>query len=90
MASNDFEKLREQLDKDNTWPQPYMFKFIVPNNDGKLEQVKSYLPQDGKLSYKHTKSLKYISITCVAIMKSSNEIIEISKKASSISGVMTL
>ena len=83
-------KLKELLNENKKWPMRYMFKFIVPNNDGKVETIKSLMPKHGKLNFKHTNNLKYISITCVASMKSANAIIEITQMAEDIEGVISL
>lgn len=73
-----------------TWPLKYMFKFITPNNGGKVEQVKSILSVHGELTFKHTSSLKHVSITCVAEMQNADQIIEILEKVDTIEGVIIL
>ena len=83
-------KLKELLDENKKWPVRYMFKFIVPNKDGKVELVKSMMPTNGQLKFKHTSSLKYVSITCVCYMKSTNEIIALTEKTENIEGVISL
>jgi hypothetical protein len=90
MASDNFEKLRELLAENKSWPLLYMFKFIVPNTNDKVKQVASILPKEGAISYKHTKNLTYVSITCKVYMESVESIIEVNTKATSISGVMML
>lgn len=90
MTAGSYTNLREKLEENTEWPLVYMYKFIVPNRDGKIDRIKSHLPQNGKLSYKHTSNLKFVSITCVASMKSADEIIEISEKVSEIEGVISL
>ncbi len=74
----------------DTWPLKYMFKFIAPNKDGKVELVKDLMPEHGKLSFKHTKNLKHVSITCVAMMDSADDIIDITAKVDEIDGVLIL
>jgi len=73
-----------------TWPLEYMFKFITPNNSGKVEQIKALLPENGEISFKHTPSLKHVAITCVATMKNADEIIEITEQVDQIDGVLIL
>lgn len=90
MASDNFEKLRELLSQNTSWPMLYMFKFIVPNTNDKVKQVAILLPKEGVISYKHTKNLNYVSITCKVLMHSVESIIEVNTKATSISGVMML
>ncbi len=83
-------KLKELLDDNKKWPLRYMFKFIVPNNNGKVELAKEMMPHGSQLKYKHTKNLKFVSITCVADMKSSNDIIALTQQLEEIEGVMSL
>ncbi|WP_372775057.1 DUF493 family protein [Mangrovibacterium sp.] len=73
-----------------TWPLKYMFKFITPNNSGKVEEIKALLPDHGEFSFKHTSSLKHVAITCIALMDSADQIIEITEKIDQIEGVLIL
>lgn len=73
-----------------SWPLKYMFKFITPNKSGNVEKIKALLPENGELSFKHTASLKHVSITCVALMENADQIIEITEKVDAIDGVIVL
>lgn len=73
-----------------TWPLKYMFKFITPNEDGKVDLVKALLPNEGKITFKHTTNLKHVSVTCVALMESADRIVEITEKVDEIEGVIVL
>lgn len=83
-------KLKELLDDNKKWPLRYMFKFVIPNKDGKVDLAKSHMPAGAQLKYKHTSSLKYVSMTCVTYMKSADDIIELTQKLEDIPGVMSL
>ena len=90
MAGKEFDKLKSELLQEKKWPLKYMFKFIAPNEDGKVKEVVSILPANGKVSYKHTKNLKFVSITCVAMMKTADSIVDKLEEVGKISGVMSL
>ncbi len=90
MDIENFDKLKQKLLEVEQWPLRYMFKFIVPNQDGNVDAVKALMPTNGKLSFKHTSNLKHVSITCVAEMQLADQIIEITYKATSIKGVIAL
>ena len=90
MDQDKFKNLRYRLMEIETWPLKYMFKFITPNNEGKVEQIKALLPQHGKFSFKHTSNLKHVSITCVANMESADQIIDITEQVGRIEGVLIL
>ena len=68
----------------------YMFKFISPNRDGNVDKIKALLPETGIMTFKHTSNLKHVSVTCVALMDSADQIIEITEKVDKIEGVIVL
>ncbi|MCU4174801.1 DUF493 family protein [Carboxylicivirga sp. N1Y90] len=90
MSMQDYDKLKELLLQNKKWPMLYLFKFIVPNSDGKVEKVVSLLPKHGKVSYRHTKNLKHVSVSCKVSMKNADAIIDISQKVAEIPGVISL
>ncbi|TAJ12699.1 DUF493 family protein [Marinilabiliaceae bacterium JC017] len=90
MATQDYEKLRKMLLENKHWPLLYMFKFIVPNGDDKVQKVVDILPKTGKFAYNHTKSLRYVAVTCKAHMNNADDIIEINNKVAAIPGVLSL
>ncbi len=90
LAMQEYQKLLAKLKENKKWPLLYMFKFIVPNEHGKVDEIKDLLPKHGQVSFKHTKNLKYVSVTCKASMKSAEDIIEVTAKASQIKGVISL
>lgn len=90
MSFDKYHKLRETLLKNKKWPLLYMFKYIVPNEEDKVKTVVELLPNHGRVTYKHTKNLKYVSVTCVVSMKSADAIINVDSKVSGINGVMSL
>jgi hypothetical protein len=90
MALADYEKLRELLLKNEKWPLLYMFKFIVPNKEGKVNEVVSLLPESGEITYKHTENLKFVSVTCKANMHSADAIIVLTDQIASIPGIIAL
>jgi len=86
----DFEKLRQRLLENKKWPLRYMFKFIAPNQDGKVDKVVELLPKHGTVTFKHTKNLRHVSVTCIVSMKSADSIIDVTTKVSAIEGVISL
>jgi hypothetical protein len=34
-----YERLKQQLIEDTTWPSPYLFKFIVPSKLEKIAEI---------------------------------------------------
>nr|WP_321354256.1 DUF493 family protein [uncultured Draconibacterium sp.] len=90
MNIDKYKNLRYRLMETESWPLKYMFKFITPNEDGKVDQVKALLPEEGEVTFKHTANLKHVSVTCVALMETADQIIEITEKVDKIEGVIVL
>lgn len=90
MQTQALEQLRLRLIETQKWPLLYRFKFIVPNKDGRVERVVSYLTANGKTTFKPSKDLHYIGITHDAEMPSADAIIDIIAQVSTIEGVISL
>jgi putative lipoic acid-binding regulatory protein len=90
MNDDKFFELKKKLDETVAFPSVYMFKFILEAEHRKIALVENLFDEDAEIYTKESDKGKYISITVKAVMISSNEIIEIYKKASEIQGVMYL
>ena len=90
MEKDKFKNLRYRLMEIEKWPLEYMFKFIAPNRDGKVDQIKEILPDNGETSFKHTSNLKHVAVTCIAVMDNADEIIEVTEKVYEIDGIIIL
>ncbi len=84
------DELRQNVWESQIWPQRYIFKFIVPNEGGKVKKVVALLPAHAKLSYKHTESLRHVSVTAIAVMASAEEVRKVTRIVSAIEGVISL
>lgn len=82
-------RLHEQLAK-QTWPQKYMFKFIMPNDKPTIDQVLEVLPSEGEPRFSSSKNGKYTCITCVISMPSAEAVMDVTTKACAIKGVISL
>lgn len=84
-----YHVFKEKLEAEHKFPARYMFKFIVPQ--GKEDQLYELFPKrDWKWSTRSTKSGSYTSFTSQVIMQSSNDVIEVYKKAHAIEGIIAL
>jgi hypothetical protein len=90
MNQEKYTKLREQLMESMNYPSIYMFKFVIPNTDEKLQSVKNLFPADTKFAFKTSRDLKYIGITVKKMMNSADEIIDIYTIANRIEGAVIL
>lgn len=85
-----FDKLREQLNKELNWPTIYMFKFIVPADNRKIALVESKFSDEAVVTQNQSSNGKYISITIKEVMLSAESIIEKYKEMQGIEGLMAL
>ncbi|MCZ4695761.1 DUF493 family protein [Ancylomarina euxinus] len=90
MDPEKYNQLREQLIESAQWPALYMFKFIIPNKEDKLEAVKALFPAETQFAFKTSKDIRFISITVKIIMKDADAVIAIYEQAKHIEGLIAL
>lgn len=90
MEQEKYSKLRQQLIESSTWPTLYMFKFVIPNTEDRLEAIKNLFPAQTKFAYKTSKDIKFIGITVKKTMNSADDVIAIYSKAQQIEGAIVL
>ena len=84
---NWIDGFREKLDQHYRWPALYVFKFIVPT--GKEDELKQLFPLHTSTE-KASSQGKYTSVTYKMMMPSSEAVIEVYQKASTIEGIIAL
>ncbi len=87
MDENWIKSFREKLDQHYAWPSLYIFKFIVPT--GEEENVKKLFPLN-EATEKLSKNGNYTSVTIQVMMESSDAVVDIYLKASTIKGIVAL
>jgi len=86
-----YKKLKVQLDDTTTFPSDYMYKFIVPTDGNQVDEVQEIFDKGGAvINTKKSKTGKYISVSIVINLSSSDEIINYYKKAENIKGIISL
>lgn len=85
-----FEKARTILWAQQKWPGPYLFKFIVPNDKEKLDQVRKLFQSEEQITYRTSRDIKYISLSCQQQMLNPDEVLAVYKKAGEIERVISL
>jgi hypothetical protein len=88
--SDNIDKFRELLSKNTEWPLLYYFKFIIHNNQQKLDQVRDLFADPSTITYNTSKDIKFISLSCKQLMPDAGSIIDIYKKASLVDGLIAL
>ena len=90
MDQEKYNQLREQLIESAEWPALYMFKFIIPNKDEKLETLKAIFPAETKFAFKTSKDMRFISITVKITMQDADAVIAIYEQTKHIEGLLAL
>jgi len=87
MSFPEFHSLREKLDDHHTWPEPYTFKFVVPADQVPLvEKIFS----GHELKHRHSSGGKYVGLTALFTVHSTDEVIRYYEMVSTIKGAITL
>jgi hypothetical protein len=86
-----YERLKIELDRSNTWPATYLFKFIVPTVDDNVDRVENAFNRLGVvIKTTKSKTAKFTSISIDVIMNSSQEIVDKYQEVSTIKGIVSL
>ncbi len=83
-------KFHELLVDQQEWPMLYYFKFIIHNNQEKLNQVKGFFADPEAITYKTSRDIRFIGMSCKQWMPDPESIINIYKQASQIEGLISL
>lgn len=86
-----YKKLKVQLDDTTKFPSDYLYKFIVGSDGDKVAQVQNLFNNKGAvIKTNKSKTGKYISVSIVIKLASSDEVISYYKQAEKIEGIISL
>jgi putative lipoic acid-binding regulatory protein len=86
-----YSKLKVQLDDTTNFPADYLYKFIVPTLENQVAEVKNIFDNTGAvIKTKKSKTGKYVSVSIILKLKTSEEVIAYYKKAAKIKGIISL
>ena len=84
-------KLKSQLEDTSTWPNTYLYKFIVPTNTDKINKIGRVFDNTGAvIESKKSKKGKYTSLSVTVNLKNPDAVIEKYKAVGEIEGVISL
>ncbi len=85
-----YARLKEQLEQ-GTWPSNYLYKFIVPTDTTKIEEIRNIFDMPGAvIASKQSKKGTYTSVSITLQMKNPDAVIQKYKDVSHIEGVISL
>ena len=86
-----YKKLKTQLDETTKFPTDYLYKFIVSAENGKVDEVQKIFDNKGAvINTKKSKTGKYISVSIVIKLDSSDEVIQYYQQAEKIEDIISL
>jgi len=86
-----YKKLKDQLDDTTKFPADYMYKFIVPTDGNQVQEVEDLFNDSGAvINTKKSKTGKYVSVSIVLKIESSDKVISYYLKAEKIKGIISL
>jgi len=86
-----YERLHLELNNNTSWPTKYLFKFIVPNNQNKIDTVENAFNNMGAvIDTRHSKTGKYTSISINVLMLNAQSIIDKYLEVSTVEGIISL
>ncbi|HKL90537.1 DUF493 family protein [Muricauda sp. NFXS6] len=86
-----YAKLREQLLETTSWPSTYLYKFIVPTDKERIDQIQDIFDNTGAvIESKKSKKGTYTSLSITVNLKNPDEVIKKYKEVSVVEGVISL
>jgi len=86
-----YDRLTQQLADDRSWPAPYMFKFIVPGTEERIEEVCQFFdPENAEIRIKNSSKGNYSSISVTLTMDSPEAVVQKYQEVSIVKGVISL
>lgn len=83
-------KLRQQLSELHNWPEKYLFKFIVPEDEEKRRQVEHLFGDKANIKSRLSSKGNYSAYSVTMIVKDVDEVIKIYRNAGDIEGLISL
>jgi putative lipoic acid-binding regulatory protein len=86
-----YNRLRQQLEEDTSWPAPYLYKFIVPAQLEKIAEIEAIFDRtDALIQTRDSSKGNYTSVSVKVMMKSPDAVIQKYIEVSSVEGVISL
>ena len=86
-----YKRLREELLNNSSWPTDYLYKFIVPTDQEKIDQIQGIFDNTGAvIESKKSRKGKYTSISITVNLESPDEVIRKYKEVGQVKGVISL
>lgn len=86
-----YVRLKEELSNTSLWPSEYLYKFIVPTDQNKIDEIENAFNNIGAvINTSVSKTGKYTSVSVNVRMKNPDAVIEKYIQVSNIEGIISL
>lgn len=86
-----YERLKKELVETSLFPTKYLYKFIIPDDEAKLAQLKDVFKEtNAEISTRPSSNGKYIGVSVSLTVKNPDEVIKYYKEASKVEGILSL
>jgi len=86
-----YKKLKGRLEETTSWPSEYLYKFIVPSDRQKIEQIETIFDNMGAvISTKASSKGTYTSVSINVRMQNPDAVIAKYKEVAAVEGVISL
>ena len=86
-----YSRFKIELEKSQSWPGLFLFKFILKTDSTHFETLKSFFKdKEAKWKHKSSSKKKFVSISVHVDMESPEEVIALYLKANKLDGVISL
>jgi len=86
-----YERLREKLLENSQWPSTYLYKFIVPTDKGRIDQIHKIFDNTGAvIESKKSKKGNYTSLSITVHLAGPDQVIAKYREVAVVEGVISL
>lgn len=86
-----YERLREKLLENTQWPSTYLYKFIVPTDEGRIAQIHEIFDNTGAvIESKKSKKGNYTSLSITVHLDGPDQVIAKYREVAIVEGVISL
>lgn len=90
-ADTFYSRLKDELLKNTSWPADYLYKFIVPTDQERINRINRIFDNTGAvIESKQSRKGKYTSLSIMVNLNSPDDVIDKYKEVGKIEGVISL
>lgn len=90
-AEEFYDRLKEELLQNTSWPSDYLYKFIIPTDPVRIDQINEIFNNTGAvIESKQSRKGKYTSISVTVNLAGPDAVIAKYKEVGKIEGVISL